>query len=55
MKIWRLDYYGTGAYRRKYIKADSSEQAIRKAKVKNIVDLCIIPSDCKELVGKKII
>lgn len=55
MKIWRVDYYGKGAYRRKYVKAENSAKAIKKARLKNIVDLCIIPDDCKELEGKKII
>lgn len=54
-RIWRVDYYGRGAYRRKYVRAENSEQAIKRSRVKDIVDLCIMPDDCKELEGKKII
>lgn len=40
--IWCVDYVVGNTYKVKYIEADTAEQAIKKARVKNIVDLKII-------------
>ncbi len=43
MKIWRIDYYAQGRYKRKYIKAATSESALKKGRVnRSVVDLCIV-------------
>lgn len=39
---WRVDYVVDNTYKVKYVIADSASQAIKKARVKNIVDLNII-------------
>ena len=39
--IWRVDYVVGNTYKVKYITAETAEQAIKKARVKNIVDLNI--------------
>lgn len=39
---WRVDYVVGNTYKVKYVIADSASQAIKKARVKNIVDLNII-------------
>jgi hypothetical protein len=40
MKYWRLDYYRRHNWiDAKYIKAECAEGAIKKARVKNIIDL----------------
>lgn len=40
MKIkWRVDYVVGNTYRVKYVYAENNIQAIKKAKVKNIVEL----------------
>lgn len=36
---WRVDYVVGNTYKVKYVVADTSTQAIKKARVKNIVDL----------------
>jgi hypothetical protein len=41
MKKWRVDYVVGNTYKVKYVIADSAQSAIKKAKVKNIVDLTI--------------
>ena len=43
MKIWRIDYYAQGRYKRKYVKATTSESALKKGRVnRSVVDLCIV-------------
>ncbi len=39
---WRIDYVVGNTYKVKYIIADSASQAIKRARVKNIVDLNIV-------------
>lgn len=39
MKKWYIAYFSRNSYRSKCIDADTSEQAIKRAKVKNIIDL----------------
>ena len=39
--IWRVDYVVGNTYKVKDITAETAEQAIKKARVKNIVDLNI--------------
>ena len=41
MKKWRVDYVVGNTYKVKYVFADTSASAIKKARVKNIVDLNI--------------
>lgn len=42
-KIWRIDYYSQGRYKRKYIEATTSEEALKKGRVnRSVVDLCIV-------------
>lgn len=36
---WRVDYIVGNTYKVKYVIADTAAQAIKKARVKNIVDL----------------
>lgn len=38
-KKWRVDYVVGNTYKYKIIVAENAEKAIKKAKVKNIVDL----------------
>ena len=37
--LWIVDYIVGNTYKVKYIKADTAAEAIKKARVKNIVDL----------------
>ena len=39
---WRIDYVVGNTYKVKYVMADSASQAIKKARVRNIVDLNIV-------------
>ena len=40
MKYWRIDYYRTKNWiNTKYVKDKSAQKAIKKARVKNIVDV----------------
>lgn len=39
---WRIDYVVGNTYKVKYVIADSASQAIKKARIKNIVDLNIV-------------
>ena len=39
MQKWYMTYLAGNAYKGKYVLAETSEQAIKKAKVKNIVEL----------------
>ena len=39
---WRIDYVVGNTYKVKYVIADSAPQAIKRARVKNIVDLNIV-------------
>jgi hypothetical protein len=39
MTKWRVDYVVGNTYKVKYVMATDSKEAIKKAKVKNIVDL----------------
>ena len=39
MKKWYMTYLVGNTYKGKYVLADTSEQAIKKARVKNIVEL----------------
>lgn len=41
MKKWRVDYVVGNTYKVKYVFANDAVGAIKKAKVKNIVDLTI--------------
>ena len=36
---WRVDYVVGNTYKVKYVYAENNKQAIKKARVKNIVDL----------------
>lgn len=42
MKKWVVDYVVGNTYKVKFVFAESANEAIKKAKVKNIVDLRII-------------
>lgn len=42
---WYVSYFARGAYHYKIVSADSAEQAIRRARVKDINDLKIITND----------
>lgn len=42
MNKWNVTYVVGNTYKRKYVFADTNEQAIKKARVKNIVELYII-------------
>lgn len=42
MKLWRVDYVVGSCYKSKYIKAETNKEAIKKARVKHIVDLQIV-------------
>ena len=46
MKKWIVDYVVGNTYKVKYVYAETAEEAIRKARVKNIVDLNIVAEDC---------
>ena len=52
--IWRIDYVVGNTYKVKYITAETAEQAIKKARVKNIVDLNIQESRCENIVDLNI-
>lgn len=39
---WRIDYVVGNTYKVKYVIANSASQAIKKARVKNIVDLNVV-------------
>ena len=46
MKIWRIDYYAQGRYKRKYVKAATSGDALKKGRVnRSVVDLYIVEHD----------
>lgn len=59
MKVWRFDYYSKGAYRRKYVRAEDRDTAIKKSRLTRIVDLCYFDDTTergqRELAGKQII
>lgn len=42
MKKWAVDYVVGNTYKTKYVWADTAAEAIKKARVKNIVDLRIM-------------
>lgn len=42
MKKWRVDYVVGNTYKVKFVNAETNTEAIKKAKVKNIVDLNIV-------------
>ena len=42
MKKWEVTYIVGNTYKFKYVFAETNEQAIKKARVKNIVDLYVI-------------
>ena len=43
VKTFRIDYYAQGRYKRKYVKAVSSEAALKKGRVnRSVVDICIV-------------
>ena len=50
---WRVDYVVGNTYKVKYVIADSASQAIKKARVKNIVDLNIV-EECKTAKYKEV-
>ena len=39
---WQIDYVVSNTYKVKYVIADNASQAIKKARVKNIIDLNIV-------------
>ena len=39
MHIWRVDYVIGNTYKVKYIEAETAQAAIKKARIKNIVDI----------------
>lgn len=39
--IWKVFYFNHGVYTHKFVKADTAEQAIKRSKVKRIIDLQI--------------
>ena len=39
MKRWRVNYVVGNTYKYKYVYADTAAQAIKKARIKNIVEL----------------
>ena len=45
MKKWQVDYLVKNTYKVKYLLAKDSREAIKKARVKNIVDLQIVESE----------
>lgn len=47
MRKWRVDYVVGNTYKCKYVYANTAEEAIKKARIKNIIDL-IIESEWKE-------
>ena len=43
VKTWRIDYYAQGRYKRKYVKAATSGDALKKGRVnRSVVDICIV-------------
>ena len=42
MKKWCIDYVVGNTYKVKYVYAKTAQEAIKKAKIKNIVDLNIV-------------
>lgn len=46
MKKWIVDYVVGNTYKIKYVYAETAEEAIKKARVKNIVDLNIVAEVC---------
>lgn len=46
---WQIDYYVGNTYKYKIIEAENNEKAIKKAKIKNIVDLFPIDENGKRI------
>lgn len=42
MKKWNVDYVVGNTYKNKYVYADTNTKAIKKARVKSIIDLYIV-------------
>lgn len=42
MDKWNVTYVVGNTYKRKYVFADTNEKAIKKARVKNIIELYIV-------------
>lgn len=42
MKKWCIDYVVGNTYKAKYVYANTAQEAIKKARVKNIVDIFIV-------------
>lgn len=42
MYKWNITYVVGNTYKRKYVFADTNEKAIKKANVKNIIELYIV-------------
>ena len=42
MKKWIVDYVVGNTYKIKYVYAETAAQAIKKARIKNIVDLRVV-------------
>ena len=56
VKVYRIDYKTrSGEHRRKYVHALDSYEAMRRARLTKVVDICTIPEDSKELEGVRII
>lgn len=39
MKKWYIAYYSRNTYKHKYVSADTVDQAIKRARVKDIIDV----------------
>ena len=46
--LWCVDYVVGNTYKAKYVQADTAAQAIKRARVKNIVDLNPARTETKE-------
>jgi hypothetical protein len=47
MVRWQIDYCVGNTYKVKYVYAENAEKAIKKARIKNIVDLNIVDENNK--------
>jgi hypothetical protein len=47
MVRWQIDYCVGNIYKVKYVYAENAEKAIKKARIKNIVDLNIVDENNK--------
>ena len=42
MKRWRINYVVGNTYKYKYVFAETNTQAIKKARIKNIIELYVV-------------